>query len=96
LLEAQLKQRIQQRMGEATKVRVFETGEVTWKRSKDGTGAGHGQLLKEQPDLLQTYSVVKPGSTAVSGEACVQSSGLSANFCKPADAPLEVAFFLFN
>lgn len=61
LHESALKQRIQQRMGEATKV-VFETGNVTWKRSKDGTGLNVEKLLKEQPDLLQTYSMVKPGS----------------------------------
>lgn len=61
LLESKLKQQIQQRMGEATKV-VFETGNVTWKRSKDGTGLNVDKLLKEQPDLLQTYSMVKPGS----------------------------------
>ena len=61
LLEAQLKQRIQQRMGEATKV-LFETGDVTWKRSKDGTGLDTASLLKEHPELLQSYSVVKPGS----------------------------------
>ena len=39
---------------------LFETGDVTWKRSKDGT-AGYDRLLKEHPELLQTYSVVKPG-----------------------------------
>ena len=61
LLEAQLKQRIQQRMGEATKV-LFETGDVTWKRSKDGTALDTASLLKEHPELLQSYSVVKPGS----------------------------------
>ena len=61
LLEAQTKQRIQQRMGEATKA-VFETGDVTWKRSKDGAGLDVGSLLKDQPDLLQRYSLVKPGS----------------------------------
>lgn len=61
LLEAQLKQRIQQRMGDATKV-LFETGDVTWKRSKDGTGLDTASLMKEHPELLQTYSLVKPGS----------------------------------
>ena len=61
LLEAQLKQRIQQRMGDATKA-VFETGDVTWKRSKDGTGLDMASLLKDQPDLLQRYTLVKPGS----------------------------------
>jgi len=61
LLEAQLKQRIQQRMGDATKV-VFETGDVTWKRSKDGAGLDVETLLKDQPELLNSYSLVKPGS----------------------------------
>lgn len=61
LLEAQLKQRIQQRMGDATKL-LFENGDVTWKRSKDGTGLDTASLLKAHPDLLQTYSLVKPGS----------------------------------
>jgi len=61
LLEAQLKQRIQQRMGEATTV-VFETGDVTWKRSKDGTGLDVVTMLKDQPELQQRYALVKPGS----------------------------------
>ena len=61
LLEFQLKQRIQQRMGEATKA-VFETGDVTWKRSKDGSGLDVGRLLKDQPNLSQSYALVKPGS----------------------------------
>jgi putative phage-type endonuclease len=61
LLEAQLKQRIQQRMGEATKV-VFETGDVTWKRSKDGSGLDVVAMLKDQPELAQRYALVKPGS----------------------------------
>ena len=60
-LEAQLKQRIQQRMGDATKV-LFETGDVTWKRSKDGSALDTASLLKDQPQLLQRYSLVKPGS----------------------------------
>ena len=61
LLEAQLKQRIQQRMGDATKA-VFETGDVTWKRSKDGSGLDTATLLKDQPDLLHRYILDKPGS----------------------------------
>lgn len=59
--EAQLKQRIQQRLGESTKA-VFQNGEITWKRSKDGTGLDTATLLKDQPDLLSRYSLVKPGS----------------------------------
>lgn len=59
--EAQLKQQIQQRMGEATKAQ-FGWGEVSWKRSKDSTGLDTAQLLKDQPDLLQRYPLVKPGT----------------------------------
>lgn len=61
LLEAQVKQRIQQRMGEATKA-VFETGDVTWKRSKDGAVLDVNRLLKDQPELAQSYCLVRPGS----------------------------------
>ena len=60
-LEAQLKQSIQQAMGEATKAK-FETGEVTWKRSKDGRGLDTEKLLQDQPDLLERYPLTKPGS----------------------------------
>ena len=48
-------------MGDATKV-VFETGDVTWKRSKDSTGLDTASLLKDQPELLQRYTITKPGS----------------------------------
>jgi putative phage-type endonuclease len=61
LLEAQLKQRIQQRLGDATKA-VFQTGDITWRRSKDGSGFDTASLLKDQPELLSRYSLVKPGS----------------------------------
>jgi hypothetical protein len=61
LLEAQLKQRIQQRLGDATKA-VFQTGDITWKRSKDGTGLDVAQLLQDQPELSSRYNLVKPGS----------------------------------
>jgi len=60
-LEAQFKQRIQQTMGEATKA-VFETGVVTWKRSKDSAGLDVTSLLKDQPELLQRYPLTRPGS----------------------------------
>ena len=59
--EAQVKQHIQQRMGDATRA-VFETGSVTWKRSKDGVGLDILSLLKDQPELAQQYPLVKPGS----------------------------------
>ncbi|AJW45541.1 endonuclease [Ralstonia mannitolilytica] len=59
-LEAQLKQCLQQAMGEATKAK-FETGEVSWKRSKDSQGLDTDKLLQDQPDLLQRYPLTKPG-----------------------------------
>ena len=60
-LEAQLKQSIQQRMGDATKA-VFDNGEVSWKRSKDGSTLDTSRLEKEQPQTVQAYTVPKPGS----------------------------------
>lgn len=60
-LESELKQRIQQRMGEASQA-VFENGDVTWKRSKDGSALDVETMLKEQPDLLERYSLPKAGS----------------------------------
>jgi len=60
-LEAQLKQRIQQRMGNATRA-LFQGGDVSWKRSKDGAGLDTVKLLQDQPGLLKTYPLTKPGS----------------------------------
>jgi putative phage-type endonuclease len=60
-IEAILKQKIQQRMGDASRA-VFETGSVSFKRSKDGLGIDMPKLLLEQPDLPQRYPLVKPGS----------------------------------
>ena len=60
-LEAAIKQRIQQRMGDATKA-LFDAGEVSWKRSKDGAGLHVEKLLKAHPELLQSFPLVKPGS----------------------------------
>jgi putative phage-type endonuclease len=60
-LEAQLKQKIQQRMADATRA-LFETGSVSWKRSKDGTGVDMEKLLQDQPDLLTRFPLNKPGS----------------------------------
>ena len=60
-LESQLKQRIQQRMGDASRA-VFECGEVSWKRSKDSVSLDTARLLKEQPELLAAYTQTKPGS----------------------------------
>lgn len=60
-LEAQIKQKIQQRMGGASRAK-FETGDVSWKRSKDGLGLDVSTLIKERPDLLTTYPLVRSGS----------------------------------
>lgn len=60
-LEEQLKQRIQQRMGDATRV-LFETGEVSWKRSKDGATFDMERLAQEQGALLQRYATARSGS----------------------------------
>jgi putative phage-type endonuclease len=60
-LETELKQRIQQRMGEASRA-AFETGSVSWKRSKDSHGLDVSALLREHPGLLQQYPLIKPGS----------------------------------
>ena len=59
--EALVKQTIIQRMGDATRA-IFDGGDVTFKRSKDGTALDLERLEREQPDLLQSYRTVKPGS----------------------------------
>lgn len=60
-IESQLKQMIQQRMGDASKA-VFETGVVTWRRAKDSFGIDMAKVLQDQPDLGARYPLVKPGS----------------------------------
>lgn len=60
-LESQLKQKLQQAMGTASGA-VFETGAVTWKKAKDSTVLDLATLLKDQPDLMQLYPLVRTGS----------------------------------
>ena len=60
-LESQLKHRIQQRMGDASRA-LFENGEVSWKRSKDSVTLDTARPLKDQPHLLTAYAQTKPGS----------------------------------
>jgi len=60
-LEALLKQRIQQRMGDASKA-VFETGDVTWRRSKDGVDIDLPKILVDHADYQETYAIPRPGS----------------------------------
>jgi putative phage-type endonuclease len=59
--EAELKQRIQQRMGEASGA-VFEGGSVTWKRSRDGASFDLDRLLRDQPHLATSYAATTPGT----------------------------------
>ncbi|HBD32931.1 MAG TPA: endonuclease, partial [Cupriavidus sp.] len=59
--EASLKQTIQQAMGDASRA-LFETGEVTFKRSKDGSATDLKRLLADHPALQQPYAVTKSGS----------------------------------
>jgi putative phage-type endonuclease len=59
--EEELKQRIQQRMGDASRA-VFEGGSITWKRSKDSAAFDLGRLLREWPDLASAYATTTPGT----------------------------------
>lgn len=60
-LESTLKQTLQQAMGSASGAQ-FETGAVTWKKAKDSTGLDVAKLLKDQPELMLRYPLVKTGS----------------------------------
>tara|TARA_R110000851_G_scaffold315514_1_gene478031 strand:+ start:14458 stop:15462 length:1005 start_codon:yes stop_codon:yes gene_type:complete len=60
-LEEQFKQKIQQAMGDASQA-TFETGSVSWKRSKDSTSLDAKRLLSDHPELLAQYSLTRSGS----------------------------------
>jgi putative phage-type endonuclease len=57
----QLKQTLMQAMGDAS-LAQFETGKVSFKRSKDSTGIDLKRLITEHPQLATQYAVTKPGS----------------------------------
>ncbi|VCJ27966.1 YqaJ viral recombinase family nuclease [Burkholderia pseudomallei] len=59
--EALLKQTIQQAMGEADRA-IFETGSVSFKRSRDSAGVDLKRLLADHPSFEQQYAITKPGS----------------------------------
>ncbi|RTL52452.1 MAG: hypothetical protein EKK46_10895 [Rhodocyclaceae bacterium] len=59
--EARLKQTLQQAMGEATRA-VFDAGEISWKRSKDGVQLDVAALTRDFPELVVRYQQVKLGS----------------------------------
>ncbi len=58
---AKLKQTIQYAMGDASRA-LFDTGEVTFRRSKDGTSTDLDRLLADHPELAQQYAIPKAGS----------------------------------
>ncbi|MFC5430773.1 YqaJ viral recombinase family protein [Paraburkholderia denitrificans] len=60
-VEAQLKQTIAQGMGEADRAQ-FETGSVSYRRSKDSAGVDLKRLLADHPALAAQYAITKPGS----------------------------------
>ena len=59
--EAQLKQTLQQAMGDASRA-AFATGCITWKKAKDSIALDIPRLLKEKPYLQVRYSTTKTGS----------------------------------
>lgn len=60
-IEAQHKQRIQERLGSASGAR-FSLGEVSWKRSKDSVSVDTARLLQEAPELHARFARVRPGA----------------------------------
>lgn len=60
-IEATLKQTIAQAMREADRAK-FETGSVSFKRSKDSSGVDLKRLLAEHPEFDCQYAITKPGS----------------------------------
>ncbi|MFM0526446.1 YqaJ viral recombinase family protein [Paraburkholderia strydomiana] len=60
-IESKLKQTIQQAMGEADRAE-FETGSVSFHRSRDGAGIDLQRLLTDHPELAAQYAITKPGS----------------------------------
>jgi len=59
--EAQLKQVLQQAMGEATRAE-FAEGYISWKKSKDSIALDVEQMLKDKPYLQARYPKIKTGS----------------------------------
>ncbi|WP_175700540.1 YqaJ viral recombinase family protein [Burkholderia ambifaria] len=60
-IEAQLKQTIQQAMGEAAHA-AFETGSVSFKRSRDSSTVDLKRLLADHPELEMQYAITKAGA----------------------------------
>ncbi|HCL3220566.1 TPA: YqaJ viral recombinase family protein, partial [Pseudomonas aeruginosa] len=59
--EAELKQQLQQAMGEASRA-LFANGAASWRKAKDSVVLDVPRLLKEKPYLLARYPTTKVGS----------------------------------
>lgn len=59
--EAELKQQLQQAMGDASRAQ-FANGVVSWRKAKDSVVLDVPRLLKEKPYLLARYPSTKTGS----------------------------------
>lgn len=57
----QLRQQLEQSMGDASKA-IFQGGEITYRRSKDGSGVDLKRLAEAHPDLVTEFTVERPGS----------------------------------
>ena len=56
-----LRQILQQAMGDATEA-IFESGRVSFRRSKDSIGLDLERLRTDYPHLAAQYAIPKPGS----------------------------------
>lgn len=57
----QMRQQLEQSMGEASRA-IFPSGEITYRRSKDGTSIDLKRLTESHPDLVAEFTVARPGS----------------------------------
>lgn len=56
-----LRQALQQAMGDASEA-LFDTGRITFRRSKDSSGLDIERLCADHPDLAARYAITKPGT----------------------------------
>jgi putative phage-type endonuclease len=59
--EAELKQVLQQAMGDASRA-DFSTGYISWRKAEDSMGLDVARLLGDQPHLRARYPLLKPGA----------------------------------
>lgn len=57
----QMRQQLEQSMGDASRA-LFPTGEITYRRSKDGNSVDLKRLAEAHPDLVAQFTVERPGS----------------------------------